>query len=157
MTAVITATAGECSIATVERELTAVAKARVPFDRLPEAERSLRAKIDAVLPSLGVGPLGRAFTLWRPPADGLFDMEPGVIVSRVFAPVGEVVPSILPAGRTAHLLLRGPYDGIPGAWQTLFDWSARKGLKLAGINWQIYGEWNDDPAKLETSLYALSA
>jgi effector-binding domain-containing protein len=145
---------GECSVVTVERRLAAVIKAQVPMREIPEAQRALRAKIDAALPSLDAGPLGLRFTLWSPP---LNDMEPGILVSRAFEPVGEVVPSALPAGRAAHFLLVGPYDGIPGAWQTLFAWCSEKGLKLAGINWEIYGDWNDDPSKLETSMHALLA
>ena len=47
-------------------------------------------------------------------------------------------------------------DGMPGAWQTLFDWCKAERLDLAGINWEIYMPWEGvDPAKLETDLYAL--
>lgn len=147
----------ECRIVTVERQLTAVAKAHVRMDEIPAAQRSLRGKINAAVQSLDVGPLGPTFTLWRPPTEGRLDLEPGVLVSRAFEPVGEVVPSSLPAGRAAHRRLVGPYDGLPGAWKILFDWCAAEGLRLAGVNWEIYGDWNDDPSKLETSLYALLA
>ena len=148
---------GECRIVTVERRLAAVIKAQVPFREIPAAQRLLRARIAAAVRSLDVGPLGRTFTLWRPPVDGRLDMEPGILVSRGFEPVGEVVPSALPAGRAAHFLLVGSYEGIPGAWQALFAWCAEQRLKLADVNWEIYGEWNDDPAKLETSMHALLA
>lgn len=150
-------TPGECRIVTVERQLTAVIKAQVRMDEIPEAQRSLRGKINAAVQGLDVGPLGHTFTLWRPLAQGRLDLEPGVLVSRVFEPAGGVVPSALPAGRTAHFLHVGPYAGIPGAWHTLFAWCAEKGLELAHINWEIYGDWNDDPSKLETSVQALLA
>ena len=85
-------------------------------------------------------------------------MEIGTIVARPFPANGEVVPSDLPAGRAAHFLLKGPFDGMPGAWQTLFDWCTAEKLQLAGINWEIYMPWQGvDPAKLETDLYALLA
>ncbi|MFL5049309.1 MAG: GyrI-like domain-containing protein [Xanthobacteraceae bacterium] len=145
---------GECTIVTVERQLTAVVESKVPMAEIPQAERSARTKLDAAVRSLDVGPLGQTFTLWRPPTDGRLDMQPGIVVSRAFAPLREVVPSALPAGRTAHLLLTGPYDGIPGAWNRLFAWCAGERLTLAGTNWQIYGDENDDPAKLTTSMYA---
>ncbi|MFL5096817.1 MAG: GyrI-like domain-containing protein [Xanthobacteraceae bacterium] len=148
---------GECTIVTVERQLTAVVESKVPMAEIPQAERSARTKLDAAVRSLDVGPLGQTFTLWRPPTDGRLDMQPGIVVSRAFAPLREVVPSALPAGRTAHLLLTGPYDGIPGAWNRLFAWCAGERLTLAGTNWQIYGDENDDPAKLTTSMYALLA
>jgi hypothetical protein len=51
--------------------------------------------------------------------------------------------------------LKGPFDGMPRAWQTLLDWCQGRKLKLAGINWEIDTPWEGvDPAKLETDLYA---
>jgi effector-binding domain-containing protein len=85
-------------------------------------------------------------------------MEIGTIVGRGFEGAGEVVSSDLPAGRAAHFQLKGPFDGMPGAWQTLFAWCASEKLALAGINWEIYMPWEGvDPAGLETDLYALLA
>src|SRR5260370_35687239 len=80
----------EFSVVTVERKLTAVIKALVPMNEIPQAQRSARRKIDAALKSLDIGPAGHGCTLWRPPVDGRLDLEPGVIVSRPFEPAGEV-------------------------------------------------------------------
>ena len=147
-----------CSIVTVDRRFTAVVKAKVPFAEIPKAQRSARAAIDTALPSLDAGPLGRPVTRFRTPAKDGLDMEIGTIVGRSFAGRGEVVPSDLPAGRAAHFQLKGPFDGMPGAWQTLFAWCQAEKLELAGINWEIYMPWQGvDPAKLETDLYALLA
>jgi len=153
--ATIATRTSECSIVTVERQLAAVIGAQVPMPEIARAERTMRAKLDAAIASLDVGPLGAAFTLWRPPVDGRMDMQPGILVARTFEPVGEVVPSELPAGRAAHLVLVGPYDGMPAAWQRLFAWCEEEGLRRAGINWQVYDE--GDPAQPKTSLYALLA
>lgn len=147
-----------CSIVTVERQLTASVKASVPFAEIPNAQRSARAKVDAALPSLEAGPIGRSLTRFRTPSDGRLDMEMGTIVARSFAATGDVVPSDLPAGRAAHFQLKGSFEGMQGAWQTLFDWCKAEKLALAGINWEIYSPWDGvDPAKLETDLYALLA
>ena len=147
-----------CRIVTVERELTAVIKAKVPFAEIPAAQRSARAAVNAALSSLDAEPTGRPCTRFRTPASGALEMEIGTIVSRPFTAKGEVVPSDLPAGRAAHFLLKGPFDGMPGAWQTMFDWCKAEQLELAGINWEIYMPWQGvDAAKLETDLYALLA
>jgi effector-binding domain-containing protein len=147
-----------CSIVTVERQLTAIVKASVPFAEIPMAQRSARAKVDAALPSLEAGPIGRSLTRSRTPSDGRLDMEIGTIVARSFAATGDVVPSDLPAGRAAHFQLKGSFEGMQGAWQTLFDWCKAEKLALAGINWEIYSPWDGvDPAKLETDLYTLLA
>lgn len=147
-----------CSIVTVDRQLTAVVRAMVPFAEIPSAQRSARAAVDAALPTLEAGPVGRPLTRFRTPAKDALDMEIGTIVGRGFAGRGEIVPSELPAGRAAHFQLKGPFDGMPGAWQTLFAWCQAEKLELAGINWEIYMPWQGvDPAKLETDLYALLA
>ena len=143
-----------CKIVTTDRQLTAVVRIDAPMDKLREAHGSARAKIDATLPKLDVGPLGNTCTRWRPPVDGVLSMEPGTIVARTFAPAGDVVPSELPAGRAAHFVLRGPFDGMGGAWQTLFEWCGAEKLQLAGVNWEVYGPTSADPAKQETYLYA---
>ena len=147
-----------CSIVTVDRQLTAVVKAKVPFPEIPDTQRSARARIDAALSSLDAGPLGRPLTRFRTPAKDALDMEIGTIVGRSFAGRGEIVPSDLPSGRAAHFQLKGPFDGMPGAWQTLFSWCTAEKLELAGINWEIYMPWQGvDPTRLETDLYALLA
>ena len=147
-----------CSIVTVERQLTAIVRAKVSFADIPKARRSARAAVDAALPGLDAGPVGRPLTRFRSPAANALDMEIGTIVGRTFAAKGEVVPSDVPAGRVALFQLKGPFDGMPGAWQTLFDWCKAEKLELAGINWEIYLPWQGvDPAKLETDLYAFLA
>lgn len=147
-----------CSIVTVDRQLTAVVKATVPFAEIPNAQRSARAAVSAALPSLEAGPAGRPVTRFRTPASGALDMEIGTIVGKSFAHHGEVMLSELPAGRAAHFKLKGPFDGMPGAWQTLFAWCQAEKLALAGVNWEIYMPWEGvDPAELETDLYALLA
>ncbi len=146
-----------CTIVTTERTPTAVVKVDAPMNKLPEMQRTARSTLAAVVPTLDAGPVGLTCTRWRPPANGTLAMEPGMIVSKAFAPAGEVVPSELPAGRAAHHVLKGPFDGLPGAWKILFDWCAAEGLKLAGVNWEIYGVSQPDSSRQETSLYALLA
>jgi hypothetical protein len=140
-----------CTIVTTERRLTAVVKIQAPMNKLPESQRSARAAINAALPSLDTGQLGPTCTLWRPPTGGALYMEPGTVVSQAFASTGEVVLSALPAGRAAHLSMKGSFEGLPQAWQTLFDWCKAEGLPTAGTNWEIYGAAED------TELYALLA
>ena len=146
-----------CSIITVGRQITAAIKCSVPLSRIPDAERSVRRTLTATVPSLDTGSLGREVTLWRTPVNGQIAMEPGVIVAHPFEPEDYVICSELPAGQAVYHLLVGPFDRLPAAWQMLFEWCTKEKLKLAGINWQIYGELAADPAQQQTSLYALIA
>lgn len=142
------------SIVAVERQLTAVVKIEAPMNALMQAHQSARAKINAALPKLDVGPPGLTCTRWRPPADGVMAMEPGTIVAKPFAALDDVVPSDLPAGRAAHFVLKGSFEGLGGAWQTLFEWCGAEKLQLAGLNWEVYGASAADPTQQETYLYA---
>jgi effector-binding domain-containing protein len=144
------------SIATIEMRHTAVVKATVPFADLAKAERFARAKIAETLSRLRIEPAGESFTLCRSAKGGLY-IEPGVIVAAAFTPDGDVVPSHLPAGRAVKQTLVGPFDQLARAWPALFSWCTDQGLRREGTFWQVYGPTAADPARQETTLYALLA
>ena len=141
----------DCRIVTVERRLTAVIKTEPAFPQIPEVQRASRGKLGTLLRQLDCGPLGPTCTRWTPPISGKLPMEIGVIVAQDFAAKDDVVPSDLPAGRAVHFSMKGPFDGLPGAWHTVFEWCAAQAVKPAGINWEIYG------AEQDAELYALLA
>src|SRR5262245_30256739 len=140
-----------CSIVTVERRPTAVIRAEAAFADLPAVQRSARARLAKVLPSFDAGPPGPTCTRWTPPVGGKLAMEIGLVVARPFAAAGEVVPSELPAGRAAHFSMKGSFENLPKAWQTLFDWCQAGGHQPAGVSWEVYGATED------ADLYVLLA
>ena len=141
-------------IVTLPRQLGAVIKVQSPLDKLTETQRATRARIDRVLPSLDTGPLGWTFTLWWTPVNGVMEMMPGTFIARAFEPKDDVVAAALPAGRAVHHLMRGPFDGLPGAWKTLFQWCDREKLQPAGLNLEIYRCVDEELTQQETALYA---
>jgi effector-binding domain-containing protein len=80
-----------------------------------------------------------------------------VEVAGPFAQVGAVEPSELPAGTVAVAVHRGPYDQFDATYTALRQWCAAQGLTLAGPRWEVYGDWADDPAALETEIACLVA
>ena len=138
-----------CSIVTTERQFTAVIKAKVPFAGIPDAQRSARTTLAATLPSLDAGPVGRGVTRFRTPPDGALDMF--LATALVAGHANDGCQVWLPAGRAAHFALKGSFAGLPGAWQTLFEWCSREGVTPSGVNWEIYG------AEQDADLYALLA
>ncbi|HEY4178270.1 MAG TPA: GyrI-like domain-containing protein [Kofleriaceae bacterium] len=76
----------------------------------------------------------------------------GVEIVRAFAGNGEVQPAEAPAGEIAMLVSRGSYDNIPRAHAELDAWFATSGRERAGVSWEIYGDWSDNPAKLEVTI-----
>jgi effector-binding domain-containing protein len=140
-----------CTIVTVERQPTAIIRAEATFAELPQVQRTARAKLAAVASALDAGPAGAACTRWTPPVGGKLPMEIGMIVARPFTARDGVLPSELPAGRAVLLSMKGGFENLPIAWQTLFDWCKAENHAPAGINWEIYGEMQD------AELYALLA
>src|SRR5262249_28162531 len=66
-----------------------------------------------------------------------------------------VVCSSTPAGLVATTAHFGPYARLGEAHQAILRWCADHGYKLAGPSWEVYGHWDDDPAKLRTDIYYL--
>jgi len=61
-----------------------------------------------------------------------------------------------PAGLVATTYF-GPYDRMGPAHEAIHEWARQNGRELAGPSWEVYGHWNDDPAKLRTDIYYLVA
>jgi effector-binding domain-containing protein len=61
----------------------------------------------------------------------------------------------LPSCRAAHTTHVGPYQELPAAHQAVHAWLRAEGQREVGLNWEVYGDWDDDPAKLVTDVYYL--
>lgn len=85
--------------------------------------------------------------------DDVPNVEVGVQVSGSFDPVGRVVASTLPAGPTAMTVHRGPYDQLNDAHRAVRSWCTSEGHDITGIRWEIYGDWHENPAELETEVF----
>jgi effector-binding domain-containing protein len=79
----------------------------------------------------------------------------GVEVTRRFDSEGEVHCVETPAGEALTVVHRGPYSGLPKAHAALHAWCAANGRTIGGHSLEIYGDWSDDPSKLETTIQYL--
>ncbi len=41
------------------------------------------------------------------------------------------------------------------ATAALERWCREAGRRPAGVNWEVYGDWDEDPAKRRTDVYCL--
>jgi effector-binding domain-containing protein len=100
---------------------------------------------------------GHNIFLYHHPARRFDPMEVdfGVEVVREFAPSGEVKPVKTPAGEVAAALHIGPYDRLGQTHEAVQAFAAANNRAIADTSWEIYGDWNDDPAKLETTVMYL--
>jgi effector-binding domain-containing protein len=83
------------------------------------------------------------------------DVDFGVEVVREFAPSGEVKPVKTPAGNVAAATHVGPYDQLAQTHDAIHAFAVASNRAFAGKSWEIYGDWNDDPTKLETTIMYL--
>ena len=87
--------------------------------------------------------------------DGEINLELGVYVSGPFVPSGEIVSCATPGGMVAAATHFGPYNRLGDAHHALHEWSRIEGRRFAGPSWEVYGHWDDDPAKLRTDVFYL--
>jgi len=127
----------------------------------PDIPGHFRQSLDKVWKFLGYYPhlraAGHNVFLYRHDMDetGAMTIDFGVEVSQVFATGGEVFCTNTPAGEAATTVHRGPYAGLRAGHEAVRAWMAANGRESAGWSWEVYGDWNDDPAKLETGIFYL--
>ena len=76
-------------------------------------------------------------------------------VATKFESIGEVVYSEIPGGTAATLVHIGPYGQLKASHLAVIEWSRKNGHRLAGVSWEIYGDWDDDSTKLRTDIFHL--
>lgn len=59
------------------------------------------------------------------------------------------------AGEVATVAHFGEYSAMDGAYAALDQWCSANGRRQAGVSWEVYGDWDDDPAKRRTDIYKL--
>ncbi len=85
------------------------------------------------------------------------DVDFGVEVARSFTPTGEIYETHTPEGEAAVAVHRGNYDQLRGTHDAIHQWAKSNNRTIGGQSWEIYGDWSDDPNKLETTVIYLLA
>ena len=81
----------------------------------------------------------------------------GVQVARPFQQKGDVRCVETPTGEVARTVHVGPHDRLGEAHNAIRAWCAANNREIAQASWEIYGDWKDDPALLETTIKYLLA
>ena len=142
-------------VAQVAAQPLAAVRGRVTLADIPA---KMLPKMDAVwafIRANGFKGTGHNVWVYRPRQDGAMDVQVGVQVAAPVVPAGDVVCSATPSGTAAHTFHYGEYDALPQVHQALGRWCAEHGHAPAGVNWEVYGDWDDDPAKRRTDVYWL--
>ena len=83
------------------------------------------------------------------------DVAFGVGIRAPFDPVGNVRPTIVPAGSVAMTTHWGSYANLGAAHAAVIVWCRAQGHRLTGSRWEVYGHWVDDESKLRTDVFYL--
>ena len=125
--------------------------------RLEGLSTDIRRLLDQVWPLLreqGVR-TGHNVVIYRPAGGGALTIDAGVEVLSGFTESGPVRRVTTPAGEVAATAHFGEYSALGGAYTALEQWCTANGRGSAGVNWEVYGDWDEDPAKRRTDVYAL--
>jgi effector-binding domain-containing protein len=93
--------------------------------------------------------------IYHPGKAGELTIDAGVEVFGGFEERGAVRRITTPAGEVATVAHFGEYSAMGGAYEALDQWCAANGRRQAGVSWEVYGDWDDDPARRRTDLYKL--
>jgi effector-binding domain-containing protein len=150
----------DVSVQTVQARKLAAVRRRVKIGSVGAAWKPALDQVWAFLRThAGLRTDGHNVFLYHHPAsrDQPMDVDFGVEVVRAFEPEGEVVSTETPAGEIAVAVHVGPYAQLHRAHDAIHAWRARTGRAFAGASWEVYGDWSDDPGKLETTICYLLA
>ena len=145
---------------TVSAQTIAAVRRRV---RIGEVARAWKPALDLVWEFLrqyeGLRTDGHNCFLYHHPAQGeaAIVVDFGVQVTRPFPDADEVVCTETPTGEVAMTTHIGSYAKLAAAHAAINSWRAATGRAFGASSWEIYGDWTDDEAKLETQVvYLLS-
>ena len=136
------------------RRLAAVRSVTAPQDLRQTIGRSL----DIIWPAVrGQGVrFGHNVFVYRDGEPGTLIVEVGVEVLGDFTERGEIQIVQTPSGEVATAAYYGDdYTRMAPVYQALGQWCASNGRRPAGVNWEVYGDPAEDPAKTRTDIYFL--
>ena len=128
---------------------------RMAVRDVPARFRSSLDQVYAAAKSHAIALDGQNVFVYRAGPTSLADVDFGVGVAGPFAPVGRVVYSQVSGGEVATTTHWGDYAALGAAHDAVVAWCHGHGHSLAGVSWEVYGHWSDNPAKRCTDVFHL--
>jgi effector-binding domain-containing protein len=95
---------------------------------------------------------GHNVAVYRDGTDGELSAWFGVEVAAPFDGDCSIECAWMPSGPTAVATHVGPYDRLGDTHRAVVTWCEAEGYRPSDVSWECYGDWTDDPAKLETTI-----
>lgn len=103
----------------------------------------------------GLKNAGHNVVVYRNMRQPEFDLEIGVDVLAPFDSDDTLISTTTPGGLVATTRHSGPYATMSAAHAAIGASLSLHNLKFAGVSWEWYGHWTDDPAALTTDIFYL--
>ncbi len=146
----------QVKVQTLAPRVLAAVRRRVATKDIPTAFKpALDSVWDFLRRHAGLRTDGHNIFLYHHESPGIMPVDFGVEVVRPFVGEGEVACVTTPAGEAAVVVHRGPYTKLGAAHQSLRQWCAANNRVIGAHSLEIYGDWSDDPEKLETTIQYL--
>ncbi|MCO8273267.1 helix-turn-helix domain-containing protein [Actinoplanes sp. TRM 88003] len=134
-----------------------VARRRITRDEIASALSEILPMVFGYAQQHGLAIAGPPFARYPEVGMGSLVIEGGITLAGppAEAPGDGIEVLVIPAGKAAVTIHRGPYDTLPESYQEIEKWLRDQGLTAAGAPWETYltdpGE-RPDPATWETEL-----
>ncbi|HEX3787445.1 MAG TPA: GyrI-like domain-containing protein [Pseudonocardiaceae bacterium] len=136
----------------VTERVTAVVAATTTWPEFAGLWKPLLDQVYICLGSQGALQEGRNVMLYK---DDVPNVEVGVELVVPCEFIEPVIRSVLPAGEVATTVHRGPYEQLRTTHAAVVRACDENDWRRAGPRWEIYRDWQEDPAELETEVYYL--
>jgi effector-binding domain-containing protein len=129
--------------------------AQVPRGRVGQEFRRYLDQVYAAAKAGAVHLDGQNIFIYRSATADQLNVDFCVGITAPFSAVGNVLPLETPQGIAAMTTHYGDYGRIGDANAAILAWCSANERQRAGPSWEVYGHWNDDPAKVTTEIYYL--
>lgn len=133
----------------------AVVRARHRWSELGGRLIPLLDRVYTVVRAGKVVQSGQNVFLYRDGSRDGVTVEIGVEVASRFDEVDGVAYSSTPSGEVVSAVHVGPYSGLGGAHDAVRGWCKEHLLNHANVWWEVYGDWCEDQAQLQTEVFYL--
>jgi effector-binding domain-containing protein len=82
-------------------------------------------------------------------------IDVGVEAFGEFAETRDLRHTATPSGEAVTTTHWGDYSKMQPAYAALERWWQENHRRPAGISWEVYGDWHDDPSEVRTDIYFL--
>ena len=117
-------------------------------NNLPQEIGKAYMAIAAYMEELGEAPKEAPYTAYFNMDMENLDVEMGFPVSKAYPEKGDIKPGVIPAGKQATAMYKGPYAKMEPIYTALTTWVTEQGYEPSGISYEYYynapGEVSED-------------